>query len=238
MSSLYLVRHGQAGLRHDYDSLSATGRRQAELLGEYFAAQQIRFDAIYSGALARQQQTAEAARQTYGAAGHTAPEIITDPNWNEFDLDQVYRDYAPLMSADDADFRASYEDMRRQARDAGSSIHRAWLPCDVAVVRAWTEARYPCQGESWVEFQARVARALESLRGFGRGKSVAIFTSGTPIAVWVGMALGLANGRLMRLAAVIYNSAVTTLNLRGDDLRLFSFNGVPHLTSAELRTFR
>jgi len=67
---------------------------------------------------------------------------------------------------------------------------------------------------------------------------VAIFTSATPIAVWVGMAMGAADGRLMRLAAVIYNSAVTTLNLRGEDLRLFSFNGVPHLASADLRTFR
>ena len=29
MSSLYLVRHGQAGLRHDYDTLSDLGRTQA-----------------------------------------------------------------------------------------------------------------------------------------------------------------------------------------------------------------
>ena len=238
MSSLYFVRHGQAGLRHDYDSLSELGSRQAELLGEYFAAQRVRFAAIYSGALARQRQTAEAVRQAYHAAGETAPEIVVDPNWNEFDLDQVYREYAPLLSADDAQFRADYAEMQRQARDLDSPIHRAWLPCDVAVVRAWTEARYACQGESWVEFQARVARSLATLGRFGRGQSVAIFTSATPIAVWVGMAMGAADGRLMRLAAVIYNSAVTTLNLRGEDLRLFSFNGVPHLASADLRTFR
>jgi hypothetical protein len=31
---------------------------------------------------------------------------------------------------------------------------------------------------------------------------------------------------------------VTTLRLRDDDLTLFSFNGVPHLNEAGLRTFR
>jgi hypothetical protein len=42
----------------------------------------------------------------------------------------------------------------------------------------------------------------------------------------------------MRLAGAMYNSAVTTLRLRGDDLMLFTFNGVPHLTDPPLRTFR
>jgi hypothetical protein len=36
----------------------------------------------------------------------------------------------------------------------------------------------------------------------------------------------------------MYNSAVTTMRLRNDDLMLFSFNGVPHLTDPQLRTFR
>ena len=69
MSSLYLVRHGQAGLRHNYDTLSDLGRRQAGLLGEYLVAQGVRFAAIYAGALVRQQQTAEQVRQAYLRAG-------------------------------------------------------------------------------------------------------------------------------------------------------------------------
>jgi hypothetical protein len=46
------------------------------------------------------------------------------------------------------------------------------------------------------------------------------------------------NGNIMRLAGVMYNSAVTTIRLRDDDLMLFSFNGAPHLNEAQLRTFR
>ena len=54
-----MVRHGQAGTREHYDSLSELGRTQARLLGEHFRAQGIHFSAAYSGALARQRATAE-----------------------------------------------------------------------------------------------------------------------------------------------------------------------------------
>jgi len=70
------------------------------------------------------------------------------------------------------------------------------------------------------------------------------FKWGTPfklarlISIWVAAALGVSNGNIMRLAGVMYNSAVTTLRLRDDDLMLFSFNGVPHLNEPHLRTFR
>jgi broad specificity phosphatase PhoE len=237
LSSLYLIRHGQAGLRHSYDTLSNLGRCQARLLGESLVAQSVRFQAIYAGALARQRQTAEEVWQVYARAGVKAPEIVIDPGWNEFDLDQVYREFAPLLSDADPQFGADYAEMRRQARDETSPVHRTWSPCDTAVVRAWTQGRYRCSGESWLDFQGRVMRNLDRLAAHGSGESVAIFTSATPIAVWIGMALGVENGRIMRLAGVIYNSAVSTVRLRERDLTLFSFNNVGHL-GPELRTFR
>jgi broad specificity phosphatase PhoE len=58
MSRLYLVRHGQAGTRKAYDSLSELGRRQARLLGEYFVSEKIHFTGAYCGALVRQEETA------------------------------------------------------------------------------------------------------------------------------------------------------------------------------------
>ena len=47
MSVLYLIRHGQAGTREHYDTLSELGRAQARLLGEHLAAQGVRFDRAY-----------------------------------------------------------------------------------------------------------------------------------------------------------------------------------------------
>ncbi len=117
MSSLYLVRHGQAGLRHNYDQLSPMGRRQARLLGEWLATQQVRFRAIYAGSMLRQRQTAEEVREAYQAAGVDVPDICTDTGWNEFDLDQVYRELAGILCEADPQFRADYEEMRRLSRD-------------------------------------------------------------------------------------------------------------------------
>jgi len=235
LSSLYLVRHGQAGLRHNYDQLSDLGRRQARLLGEWLVAQNVRFQAICSGALERQRQTAEEVRQAYLEAGAEAPEISTDPGWNEFDLDQVYRELAPILSETDPKFRADYEEMRRLARDEKSNIHRTWSASDMAIVRAWTEGKYT-HAETWEQFVQRVSGALQRLAPYGSGESVAVFSSATPIAIAIGAALGVANGRVMRLAGVIYNSGLSTLHQREGDVRLFSFNSGAHMPAA-MRTF-
>ena len=58
MSSLHLIRHGQAGRRGHYDALSDLGQRQAYLLGQYLAAQNVPFKAFIAGCLNRQRQTA------------------------------------------------------------------------------------------------------------------------------------------------------------------------------------
>jgi broad specificity phosphatase PhoE len=237
LSKLYLIRHGQAGLRHDYDRLSNLGQTQSRRLGEYLAAQGLRFDAVYAGQLTRQQQTAEEVSGAYRNAGVAFPEIVTDPTWNEFDLDQVYRDLAPQLSAADPVFRAEYEEMLRQAEDHASEIHRTWSNCDMAVVRAWIAGRHACNGESWMEFQQRVTRSHDRLQAHARGETVAVFTSATPISIWIGAAMGVNNGRVLRLAGVMYNSAVSSLRLRDGDMTLFSFNSAAHLPP-ELRTFR
>ena len=54
MSTLYLIRHGQASFgAEDYDVLSALGAEQARALGAYFAARRWPVDALYVGPRAR-----------------------------------------------------------------------------------------------------------------------------------------------------------------------------------------
>ncbi len=238
MSSLYLIRHGQAGLRYDYDTLSDLGHTQAGLLGEYLVGQKVRFSAVYSGALTRQSETAREVLGAYARAGIAAPEIQIDPRWNEFDLDAVYRAVAPRLSEDDPEFRAEHEKLLRLLEQENSPVHRTWTLCDTLVVRAWVEGRYDVPQESWQAFRARVSSAVEALNRFPSGESVAIFSSATPIAVWVGMALALEGRHVMRLAGVTYNAAMTTMRVRDGDLALYSFNGTPHLPEPHLRTFR
>jgi broad specificity phosphatase PhoE len=232
LSVLYLVRHGQAGTRENYDSLSDTGRRQARLLRDYFASQQFQFDAVYSGALSRQQATAA---ETLPGAN-----VIVDPGWNEFDLAQVYSEYAPHLAAADDDFRREYDDMQQRLKlSAGAAdhpVHRKWNDCDKKIVRAWVESRHPYSGETWPAFVARIHAALD--RVTHHDGNVIVFTSATPIGICSARTLELEDGRAMWLAAVLMNASFTTLRIRPGEMRLFSLNNAPHLIDPALRTFR
>ena len=73
MRRIYLVRHGQAGTRKAYDSLSELGKRQARLLGEFFVSERIHFAAAFSGTLVRQTETAAEVKAAYVEAGAGAP---------------------------------------------------------------------------------------------------------------------------------------------------------------------
>lgn len=242
LSTVYLVRHGQAGTRDHYDSLSELGKRQSRLLGEHFVSQGIRFSTAYAGGLVRQQQTAEQVTVAYADAGILVPTVNVDPGWDEFDLTRVYREIAPRLGAEDSEFRREYEEMREQVRISTGAhcakIHRKWLPCDAKVVEAWISGRYPYGGETWDQFRERVA-ACHLRMGNAQGReNILVVTSATPVAIWSGWSLEIFDDRIMRLAGVLYNASYTVLRLRKGQLRLFTFNGVPHLAALGLCTHR
>ena len=241
MSTVYLVRHGQAGTRDAYDSLSDLGKRQARLLGEHFVSQGIQFASASAGALSRQRQTAEEVSAAFSRAGVFFPSLTIDSRWNEFDLGQVYSEIAPLLCAEDHQFRLEYEKMQEQIRvsdGAHAAIHRKWLPCDTKLVSAWISGRYPYTGESWQQFCERVASCRLDLGNSPQRENIVVFTSATPIAIWSGMSLDICDDRLMQLAGVLYNASYTVMRLREGHLRLFTFNAAPHLSAPGLHTHR
>lgn len=239
MSYVYLIRHGQAGTREEYDALSALGHEQARLLGEYLAAQKIRFEAAYHGGMRRQLETAGEVIDAYSRVGLWFPELAEDPGWREFDLDDVYRGIAPQLCAADAAFQRDYaqlmEEVKASNGNASDAVHRRWSPCDIQVVESWIGSRFPYDGESWDAFRERVSGAV--LPGDHEG-NIAVFTSATPTAVWAAKGLDLHDHRVLRIAGALYNSSITVLRVRGPEVWLFSMNGVPHLPYGELRTHR
>lgn len=240
LSNVYFIRHGQAGTREAYDSLSDLGRRQARLLGGHLASQGVEFAAAYAGGLARQRQTAEEVAAAYAEAGLPFPEITRDAGWDEFDFHGVYRELAPLLCADDEEFRREYEEVSRLVSEGGpdAEIHRQWRPSDAKVLEAWAGGRYPHKGERWEQFVARVSACRPAAgEGAPRG-NVAVFTSATPAAVWAARSLDISDGRIRRLASVLENTSYTVIRLRAGDALLLTFNAVPHLARPELRTRR
>ncbi len=242
MSRVYLVRHGQAGTRESYDSLSEMGRRQARLLGEYFVCEGIQFAAAYSGALVRQEETAAEVRAVYREAGACFPEVVKEPGWNEFDLAHVYRALAPQLCAEDPEFDREYQELAAQVRAAAeqpeASVNRRWLPCDVKVVQAWIRGQHAYDGETWQAFRERVVACQSKLKPVERDENILVFTSATPIGIWTALAMEIHDERAMRLAGVLHNASCTVVRLHDGELRLHSFNGVPHLAEPGLRTYR
>lgn len=242
MRNVYFIRHGQAGTRGAYDSLSELGRRQARLLGEHLVAQGVEFAAAYAGGLVRQQRTGAEVAAAYAEAGLAFPELTIDAGWDEFDFHGIYNEIAPLMCADDEEFRRAHEEMLAElAADVGddaADVHRVWRASDTKVMDAWIEGRYRHSGETWEQFIARVAACR--LDGFDARPraNVAVFTSAVPTAIWTARALEAHNGHIPRLAAVLLNTSYTVLQLREQDSLLHTFNAVPHLHTPELRTRR
>ena len=238
MSNIYFIRHAQAGTRENYDQLSALGERQAKLLGEYFAAQGVRFSAIVAGAMKRQQQTATLVAAELGRAGLPAPALHVDERWNEFVLLNVYRSYVPRLIEESVEFARDYEEMQEILRADPHAVRGATGRCDAAVITAWMQNRYPeFEGESWLSFRSRIVGQCAEIEDSGTERTVAIFTSATPIAISTSHALELKEEKLLSLLGVIANSSVTVMRKMGDDLRLFSFNATPHLNESN-RTYR
>lgn len=154
----------------------------------------------------------------------------------------MFSEISPQICAEDPEFRTEYEKMRDQVRLSGAShsatVHRKWLPCDTKVVEAWISGRYPYGGETWEQFQERVAACRIRMCDDEQRENILVVTSATPIAIWTGLSLEIRDERLMRLAGAVYNASYTVLRVRREELRLFTFNATSHLLEARLRTHR
>jgi broad specificity phosphatase PhoE len=98
--------------------------------------------------------------------------------------------------------------------------------------------RYPYGGESWQQFRERIAACRLTIGDAQGREKILVVTSATPVAIWTGLSLEIVDDRLMRLAGVLYNASYTVLRLRDGQVRLFTFNAVPHLAADGLRTHR
>jgi broad specificity phosphatase PhoE len=98
MSSLTLVRHGQASFfAEDYDQLSALGHAQAGLLGDHWVRRRLGFDEVYVGPRTRQRQTAEAVGERYRQSGLPWPEPVLLPELDEIRHGQPFAPARPRI---------------------------------------------------------------------------------------------------------------------------------------------
>lgn len=213
MSQITLIRHGQAnsGAQDEkgYDALSPLGHQQAAWLGDYWQATGERFDRVYTGALTRHRETAQA----MDAARWGEP--VVDPRLNEveyFDLSMRMHTQLGIPIPTDRD---------------GFIDH---LPL---VFTAWQDGKIEGASESFHAFQSRVDDVLQEIAD-GDGRALVV-TSGGLIAMAIRVAMGLELGAFARLALSIMNTSVHGLHPIGAGLTLTQFNAVPHLADPSRR---
>ena len=238
VSTLTMVRHGQAMFfGADYDRLSDLGRTQATLLGQYWLGRDIGFDEVYTGPRTRQQQTAKLAGVPFQTAGRW-PEPVVLPELDEYDIDGLLHRLAPELARQDGAFAALWERYQQSTDDPskGRNFQKAFE----VLTSHWVHSGDRLTGlETWPAFRARVEAGLRRIREKqGRGRRVALFTSGGFIGAALRLALDGPDRLALELSWRIRNCAVTEFLFTRDRLTLDGFNAVPHLEKVELWTYR
>jgi broad specificity phosphatase PhoE len=239
MSYLVLVRHGQARTFEAHsDRLSSVGERQARTLGRYWAERGVAFGEVYSGTLERQRSSAELAGEAYAARGGQWPALRVETGLDEYDSGGMMARLAPALAARDAQFRARIDEFERMRKSP--ERNRYFQRMFERLVAVWLDGSLSVDGvESWAQFRSRVRSALKRiLEAEGRGRRVAVFTSGGVIGLAVQTALEAPERVALELNWRVRNCSLTEFTFGRGRVSLDSFNALPHLPEAELQTYR
>lgn len=215
MATLYLIRHGQASFgAENYDKLSELGCRQAHIAGEYFRDYGIQFDAVYSGDLSRQRETARL------AIASQPQEVLhhIDARFNEIKNDEQLKYLLPEVVKRDPKIQALVEKNLKASKDYQKLIE--------AVFNYWvTPACDDARIQSWANFSGGARQALQDvMQEQGSGKTIGIFTSGGTVATLVAQILGLSGEQTYQLYEPIFNCSVTQLFYNGSKVSLSYYN--------------
>jgi broad specificity phosphatase PhoE len=219
MGVIYVVRHGQAafGTEH-YDRLTDIGFAQARLLGGYFARRNIRFDAVFTGTLRRQSETAQGILE-----GH--PDHGSKPAQESFPSLDEYKPEAVMMA-----LTGTYPAPAPAAARRDPVVVREHFRVLREALLAWAEDRTHPEGmPPWREFQdGAVSTLIEGRQRFPDG-NVLMVSSGGPIAAIVAAALKAPPATAVELNLRIRNSSLTEFASTPRRHHLVSFNGLPHI---------
>lgn len=224
MASIYFIRHGQASFGStNYDKLSDLGGAQAKLAGQYLCQTQVNFDALYSGTLVRQQETAQQVISAYDDQAITLPELTLDARLNELDANAIVMKLMPIV----AKTQPQMHEWMAQARTNKKAYQYILRAC----FKHWQILDETIDGlEPWQEFYGRVKSCINDIiQQQGSGKDVAVFTSGGVIAAAVQYALGLTDEGNYQVFEPVINASITHCKYSKDQFTLNYYNDHSYL---------
>lgn len=217
MSSIYLIRHGQASFgQQNYDQLSPLGEQQASRLGAALMPRIDSFDLVCKGSMFRHQQTAELC-----LSQQQQEAWVTNPGWNEYDHQDILAQLSPKYTT---------------AQDIQSFVKQQPNP-KAAFEKLFNDAMFRWMSgdndndyvESWHDYQNRIKQALRDLTdNYKYAKKIAVFTSGGPISVVSQHLLGVPAKNIMQLNWTLVNCGITKVISTGNRLFVSSLNEHSH----------
>ncbi len=240
MSTLVLIRHGQASLRAaNYDVLSELGIDQSRRLGDHFGRRGVGFDILATGPLQRQRDTALHMVAAARERAHALPEPFALPEFDEFPALEIMRRALPDLGAQDPEIAALQDTLANTASGDAKGFRRAFEPLFQALMRRWIDGTFDHLVESYGDFQARIEAGIRRLLGEAkRGARIAVVTSAGPIGAALRMAQGLSPWNAMRATFVVHNASLSNFMYRPGELTLTRFNALPHLDDPRLISLR
>lgn len=217
MTTLFLVRHGQAGaLDGQYDILSELGWTQAERLGNAWSKRGLALDEVWCGTLQRQKLTLDA----LSPAIRKAAPVWHDPALDELPFEQLatqfstqYPDHSAASHWTKANDKAGFKALMEHA------------------ISAWQCDQLDGVEPVWSTYRSALANWLEGRRlaATDDGTLLAISSAGS-ISLLLAIALDLPDAAMSKFNSQLFNTAVSALHLTANgETRLLLYNSVAHL---------
>ncbi|MCH2191634.1 MAG: phosphoglycerate mutase family protein [Gammaproteobacteria bacterium] len=205
MTSIYLIRHGQASFgKENYDELSALGEKQAIHLGRSLAQRLPFFDSVFMGSMKRHKQTALGCLEQFENSIGLRDSLDIDIGWNEYDHAEILRVLRPEFET-----AASMMEFVKKQENPKAFFELSFNQA----IEKWMSGEHDQQySETWREFKVRVHGALERVIEASQGqRHIAVFTSGGPISLLSQSLLGVDERKLMRMNWTLMNCGVTKI---------------------------
>jgi broad specificity phosphatase PhoE len=239
MSTLWVVRHGQASFfEDDYDRLSPVGEEQSRRLGAHWGRRKLRFDWVVCGPRVRHCETARLAGKQVAAAGIEWPAVESLAEFDEYAAEAVLKTALPALIEQHEPIRRLQEAVTA-SRDRAETLRNFQRLYEVVISR-WVRGELSLDDvEPWTEFRARVLRGLERIFAEApRGANVALFTSGGPVGIAVERAVNTPERDTLQLAWMVQNGACSEFLFSADRFTMSRYNAVDHLDDPSLLTYR
>ncbi|MEQ9364257.1 MAG: histidine phosphatase family protein [Leptospirales bacterium] len=231
---LYLIRHGQAG-GEKYNKLTPLGERQARALGVYFARQKIKVDLAATGSLERQQETYQLFSEAFAAeAGAPPPAPTIVPGLDEITPD-IWFTLGEELRHKDPEFRDDFKHWLGSLRESEKRgvAKEAYINVLTQVIKVWVKGDYQARDiESFQDFHQRVLETRTQLPGATTHPGdLVVISSGTPIALLIGEALGFDLKRSLEFTRRVANTSLSIFEMNGDAAwEPITINSLPHLS--------